>query len=420
MIILLDGKEYAVGLNWFAISSQEEVAQFQREMDMQNGVLKLTKKSGEQSTVALSGPEYVDQVSLAGILSYAYKNLIFVTRTEVKNEAGQPLYYLCAVKNGVVSVEGDVIGDLENIQSLYQQNLAEMTGDLPLESIERFGCHVDEAAFPDLNPVKIGAVLDPAQRYASACLIKPLLKKSLPVAGVVMIVGAFVVGGYFTFTWIFQAPPPPPPPPVQTQEIVIKKDPFQSFLEGFLPTLQSMPRPDVIADFVDTIKTIPMSLEGWQLVKISYSGAQKDFIGLELKRNSYTTVNNLSELTTQLPLKSVNLKDDLNSATATYPFSSSTGFISQSAIQALNKETEGQYYDFASLMQAHHILFQNTIDLSLEYFIGNHFTIQGENLWALNRVGALLQTIPTLGIQSISVQYQSGKYTWTLEGMVYG
>jgi len=62
VIIILDNKEYAVGLNWFAISSPEEAEQFQREMDLNHGVLKKASGDGASATVALCGPEYNGQV----------------------------------------------------------------------------------------------------------------------------------------------------------------------------------------------------------------------------------------------------------------------------------------------------------------------------------------------------------------------
>lgn len=418
MIILLDGKEYAVGLNWFAVSTEEEVAQFQREMDMQYGILKMTKKAGEQSTVALSGPEYADQVSLAGILSYAYKNLLFVTSTAVKNEAGAPLFYLCAVKNGVVAVDGDMIADMETIQSTYQQSLAEMTGDMPMESIERFSCGVDEAAFPDLIPVKLGKVLDTAQRYASACIVKPIAKKALSMATITMVAGAFIVGGYFMFAWVFQEPPPPP---VTKGQVVVKKDPFESFMEGFSRTLQTMPRAQIIADFVENVRAAPPVVQGWQVSQVSYSGEAEKEITYQYKRSTYTTVNNLNNALPTTLAEPLDLSDDLDTATVSYPFNVASARIDTAAIKSLNaKKGESNYRHFASLMQANHVLFKTTIDLSLQYFVGNSFTIVGRDLWELQQIGNLLQTLPTLGIKSITLKYNNGQYTWSLEGMVYG
>jgi hypothetical protein len=71
-------------------------------------------------------------------------------------------------------------------------------------------------------------------------------------------------------------------------------------------------------------------------------------------------------------------------------------------------------------MQAHQIKFKTTPVKGAQYFAQNEFKIEGTGLWGLELIGQLLQTLPSLGTQSISMQYKSGTFTWTLEGKIYG
>ena len=293
MIIILDGKEYAVGLSWFAITSTDEVQQFQKEMDLTHGVLKTNKDPGMPSTVALAGSEYESQISLAGMLSYAYNNLIYVARTGTKSEAGDTLYYLCTVKNGAVSVEGDMIADLETIQALYAANLAELRAEIELDEIQRLGTDVIEEEFEGVTLADFYTVLEPAQRYASQCVIKTLTKGGLSNVAVGLIVVLFVLGGYLGYSWIFKKPPPPPPvaeveiqPEVlEPEPIIEQRDPYEVFLENFVFRLSETPEPEVIPKLIASIKGLSLSYGGWSLDSITFYGSDTE----KPRFNVYTT-----------------------------------------------------------------------------------------------------------------------------------
>lgn len=425
MIILLDQKEYAVGLSWFAISTTDEVEQFQRELDLQYGVIKMSKIEGEQSTVALCAPEYNGQVSLAGMLSFAYQNLIYVTATEYKDDNGQPLFYLCAIKNHAVTVDGDVIGTRETIVGLYSQNFTDLTADIDSSEVTCYGTGVDEEMFPGISLVESHQVLDQATRFASQATIKPLGKKELSklsMVAVLVIVSGICIGIYEYF---FNQPPPPPPPvavaPVPVAPPPPKEDPYQVFLQQFASTLQSQPRPTIILSAVAALKTLPLAYEGWTVSSANFTGASNTF-SIALTRQPPATANDLQQLVHAGRLTSVDVDIAGEGATATLPVDlSNVQQISIESIKALTREDSPQYFALLSLMQSHSAVeFKPGESQRNDYFAQTKMTFTGIGLWSMTSLSEMLSTFQTIGINSIGVKLDNGDYNWIIEGVIYG
>lgn len=424
MIILLDGQEYAVGLNWFAISSLDEVEQFQREMETTHGVLKTTKDANEQDTVALAGTEYADEVSLAGILSYAYQNLILVIKTSNKNEAGDNLYYLCAVKNGAVSVEGDVINTFEEIQLLYNQAILEFSSEMDLSEVERFGVDVTADDFEGITPVDLHHVLDPAKKFTAQCTIKVLGKKAVSPLAATMMVILFIGGGYLFYEWFFAAPPPPPAPIAQ-EEVrrvpVARRDPFEQFLENFASKLAGAPQAAVLEDVIATVNGIQLSYGGWQVADLTYTGGDSESLAMTLIRAPYSNVNEIFQYEEMGYFSQVAVDMAGNTATVAYPFvRENDTFISVDALKALTTDAPKRYYDLLTTFQANAIPYTSREEGFNSFFAEGAFALAGDGVWSLQQAHDLLIDFDTVGIRSVKINLENGNYQWTIEGVIYG
>lgn len=425
MIILLDQKEYAVGLSWFAISTTQEVEQFQRELDLHFGVLKMSKDGSEQSTVALCAPEYNGQVSLAGMLSFAYQNLLYVTATDYKDDNGQPLFYLCAIKNHAVTVDGDVIGTREMIVGLYNQNYADLTADIDPADVICYGSGVDDEIFPGVNIVEIHQVLDQATRFMSQATIKPLGKKELSKVSLVAVLVLFVGGCWGIYEYFFnQPPPPPPPPPVAAAPVPVapKRDPYQDFLQQFAQTIQDQPRANILLPAVAALKAQPMAFAGWNVATADFTGAASTTYNISLARQPFSDVNALMQLGTAGVLTNLNVDFAGETATASLPFDTSDRqLISMDTIQALPQgEASPQYFALLSVMQDKHIEFSTNTDEQNPYFKQTGLTFTGAGLWSMSALFESLAPFETLGIKSINVTIDGSNYNWTIEGVIYG
>ncbi len=426
MIIILDGKEYAVGLNWFAITSADEAQQFQKEMELTHGILKFNKDPALPSTVALAGSEYEGQVSLAGILSYVHSNLIYVAKTGAKNEAGETLYYLCTVKNSAVSVEGDVIADLETIKALYLANLAELTSEIELSEIQRFGTEVSESEFEGVELIDFDVMLDPARRYAGQCIVKVLAKQGLSTPAIAMIVVLFVLGGYLSYSWLFKKPPPPPvvvapeyvPRPAPVKET---RDPYEVFLEQFANRLSSAPEPEVVPDIIAAVKQVPLINGGWSLNSISFKGNNTESLNLSFTRAAYSNVNEIMDLSQMGYFTNVSVDQEGNKAVAKYPLAlMDVPYIEMDTIEALQPGSEEVYYNVISTLQSYDLKFSINNSQGNPYFAENNFNMTGSGLWSLQRTAGILAKFNSLGLTTIDINVQNGNYNWTIEGIIYG
>lgn len=424
MIIIIDNKEYAVGLNWFAISSPEEVEQFQREMDLNHGILKKATSVDETASVALCGPEYNGQVSLAGMLSFAYTNLIFVMATEYKDDNGQPLYYLCAIKNGAVTVDGDVVDTLDVIETLYNQNYSEITADLEPSEVDLFGSGVDENQFPLIQQVSPDHVLDRALRYASQATIGVLGKAGISKLSIAMLVILFLAGGYFVYDWFFSAPPPPPQPvarPQPTQPVEPQVDPREQFLTQFQSTLEKQPTPDTILTVVDGVKSLPMNFGGWILDDINFNGNNPDVLTLNLLRDTYGSVNQIFDRKDMGLFASVNMSQDGNEATVTYNLTGRQPmYIPIQRIDMLEETGSPVYYSLINTLQMYNIPFSADELTKNNYFSVGKVSFSGSGLWGMVDIHEILARFDTFSISSIQIETNNGQYNWKIEGNIYG
>jgi hypothetical protein len=422
VIILIDQKEYAVGLNWFAISTTQELEQFQREMELHYGITKMSKESAVQSTVALCGPEYNGQVSLAGILSYAYQHLIYVKATEYKDEQGQPLYYLCAIKNHAVTVDGDHLDTRDAILSLYAQNYADITGDIDPNNVNCFGTGVEEALFPGIHLMESHQVLDQAQRYASQATIKLLGKRGLSAGSVALVVLLFLASGYFLYDSFLKPPPPPPPAPAQPiAPVVPPRDLHKEFLDKFSLSLAKQMRVTVIPSVVAGVKQLPLAFGGWQIKTITFTGEKPDIFRLNLDRSNFANVEDLMVHNDKGFFTGVQVDISGSHAVADYPFTPEhLDFLPPENFSNLSSNGGAHYYELIGKLQVYNLPYSGKEGASNSYFSETEITFHGVGLWSLMALYEVLLPFETLAVKTIEITIENGTYNWKIEGMIYG
>lgn len=425
MIILIDKKEYAVGLSWFAISSTDELEQFQREMELTHGVLKMSKDSSVQSTVALCGPEYNGQVSLAGMLSFAYTNLILVMATEYKDDNGQPLFYLCAVKNHAVTVEGDMVGTREEIQSLFSQNYADVTTDVDPNTVNCFGVGVDDVSFPGVNIVESHHVLDPAGRYAAQATIKTLGKKELSKGSIALVAGLTLIMGYFIYDLFLKAPPPPPPPPpvaaAPAPPPPPPPDPYVVYMQTFTQTLSQEPRVSVLGPLVKSVEAIPLFYDGWAVKTITFDGGSPKSFAVTLDKQNYANVDQILAHHDVNIFSSLHLDLRGEHAVASMDFDPGTvEYIPTEVFPTLDKSGSPKYYQLIGDLQMRNITYTATEIGKNNFFAQTDMVLTGDGLWTMVALQQVLAAYDTFGLKSVVITIQDGKYNWTIEGVIYG
>ncbi len=420
MIILIGGKQYAVGLNWFSISSTDEIEQFKHEMEMTCGIIKLATAEGMPSAVALASNEYLNQTSLAAALSYAHENLLYVYKTEYKDEAGRLLYYFCCVKRGVVTVDGDTVGDIDTIQSLYAQSLLDLRNDLAEDKIECLGVGADDNRFEALHSVDETQILTSIQRFESQCVVKELHKKG-PAKWMLGLVAAGIVAMmYLGYQWFLKPPPPPPPSPVAERAPPPPPDPFTQFLNSV--SFSSTATPAALPLITDAISNIPMQIKGWTVTGISINLGATTTFSVSFSRTPYATVLDLKAQGDAGVLKNLNIDGSGDSASADWPAEvDNVPLLTEQALTPIKTE-EGPVYQlqFQTQLQYQKLDIKLNSPSPVQGFAVQTFSYQGNGLWGLRGFYNVFQTMSTLGITSITITPDSGDFAWTIQGVIYG
>ncbi|MFI4956243.1 MAG: hypothetical protein ACHQAX_03440 [Gammaproteobacteria bacterium] len=421
MIILFGGKEYAVGLTWFSISSPAEIDQFKREMDMTLGVTKMSKVEDEPSSVALAPNEYVNQVSLAAAISYAHENLLYVCKTDYKDEAGRLLYYLCCVKRGKVTVDGDTIADLDTIQSLYAQSLMDLRTDVPEDSIECLGTDVDDDRFEGAQPIDVTQMTTSIQRFESQCVIKEL-KKEGPSKVKMGVMAALIVATCF-MAYLFFKPAPPPPVKVPVTPVAHKPapiDPFTQLLNSI--QMNSMITLPGLTMVMHAVKTIPMVLDGWTVTDINVNLGATTTFNVMLTRNPYGTVATLKALEKAGTLKNVSIDPKGDQAKAVWGAElKDVPVMTKEAIEAIkNEKTPEHQWAFMTLIQSKAMAVTLEVPTNVAGFGVQKFSCKNVGLWGIGGFADVFNEMKTMGITSIHIAPAKGAYQWDLQGVIYG
>lgn len=423
MIILFGGKEYAVGLTWFSVSSPSEIDQFKREMDMTLGVMKISKEEGEPSCVALAPSEYANQVSLAAALSYAHSNLIYACKTEYKDEAGRQLYYLCCVKRGAVTVEGDTIADVDTIQSLYAQSLMDLRTDIPEDSIECFGTDVGDDRFESAQPIDASHLVTSIQRFESQCVIKELKKEGTSKAKMVTL-GVLVLGTLLLGYQLFKPEPPPPPPPAPVAAPVARApapvDPFTQLVNSM--QLQKTLSPAALLVMMNALKTIPMQISGWKISEITVNIGETSTFSLQLVRMPFATVDGLRSLEKAGTLKNVSFAQSGDEARAVWGTDlKDTPLLTKASLEVLKNEKAAQFQTaFMSKMQSEAMVILLEAPTNVAGYSVQKFSYKNQGLWSIGGFAEVFQDMITMGITSLHIKPADGNYEWELQGVIYG
>jgi len=351
-------------------------------------------------------------------------HLIFVMATEYKSDNGQALYYVCAIKNGSVTVDGDVMAELDVIETLYNQNYSEMTADLESSDIDIYGAGVEEVGFPGINQVTPDHVLDRALRYSSQATIAVLGKAGLSKLSVAMLVILFVAGSYFVYE-LFLKPTPPPvvaapvQQPVQVAEPQV--DPRVQFLANFASRLESEPTAAIIPSLVDTVKQLPMGLGGWKIDTIDFNGNNASTLSMTLSRTSYGSVDQVLGRKELGFFTSVNMDPQGNDATVSYPMHGASAMrIPGQRLEILSDTGSPIYYSLVNTLQMHGLPFSVNNLSSNNYFSEAKITFSGSGLWSLMDLYEVLAPFDTFSISSIQIQTNDGQNDWKIEGNIYG
>lgn len=420
MIILFGGKEYAVGLTWFSISTPAEIDQFKREMDMTLGVMKLAKDDDQPSCVALAPNEYVNQTSLAAAISYAHENLIYVYKTDYKDDIGRELYYLCCVKHGAVTVEGDTIADLDTIQALYAQSLLDLRTDIADDHIELLGTDVNDDRFEGVQLIDVGHMSVSIQRYEGQCAIKEIKNEGPSKKKMIILVAlalATLVMGYQLFK------PAPPPPPVTAPPVVKASPPvapFDQFLNSL--QLQNTVTLDALPHIVAGLMHIPIQISGWQVTDITVNLGSTVTYTLKLKRTAFATVGKLRDLEKSGVIKNISIDTQGEEARVSWGSDvKEIRLLSKADLQFLKDEKNASTQtQFLTRMQSSMIKANLETAVLVAGYPSQQFSYKSKGLWAIDGFSEILQGMKAVGITRLHVVPANGQYEWELQGVIYG
>lgn len=167
---------------------------------------------------------------------------------------GEDLYWMCAVRDGMILGEADIVGTVADISQILQDHQAAEWD--AIYAPEAFGIEGAETASLDALVAKArAATLQP--RHMLSALMAPHVRRAAAV--VVVVGGAGLLGWWAWDWWTAEAPPPEPVGPAPTAV------PQPRVIEWPKPW-QDLPDPLAVAQACERqMRPLPLVIGGWHL-----------------------------------------------------------------------------------------------------------------------------------------------------------
>jgi hypothetical protein len=156
------------------------------------------------------------------------------------------------------------------------------------------------------------------------------------------------------------------------------------------------------------------------VASINFNAASPDAVLLNLNRTPYANIEQLMQHHDQGGFGSVQADINAQHAVVTLPMKpESLAYIDAAVFPSLTKASP-KYFELVGNLQLHNISFQSSEADKNNFFSAMKLGFSGEGIWSLVALYNVLLPYDTLGLKSVVITIDNGKYTWKIEGVIYG
>ncbi len=424
-------QQFALGLRWL-IASRDEIDYLKDRENLSYGfVNKIDQhaKSAYRSAV-LTNHDYEKSISLAGILSEKYENLILAHKMQNNN------YWICIIKDHKVwneldlngSTAGDYICDEKNAKKIIA--LAQETFSDDNLSADTFAYATQQAQefFPNLEAISLTDILSESKKYYNTYKIiwlqsyRKKIKRLIVISSILLLSIAGIAYLYSSQNAAAREKAQQLKMQQERQRQAMQKARYLKNLETQIFTTHG---PKAIHQALNLLNHLNMQSCGWKITHIDYQSKKNNQLELKLSRTNF---GDILSFRTAYQDNAINQKiaPDNNNGSKTLEFGKATSNIqpSQSEIKLIkkmlaNKEPE-QRYKFIASAQNKQLSFQTSRIKKQSYgFMTSNYELSGEGLWELRKIEILMKRFPTTTVNNIAIDIKNNKISWKIKGEIY-
>lgn len=420
---------FALGLRWL-VASRDEIDYLKERENLSYGfVEKVEKKSPYRSAVLISN-EYDKSVSLAGVLSQKYQDLILVHKIQNNN------YWLCIIKDHKVWNELDLNGQTAGDYICSKKNAGKIIA-LAQEAFEKEGINAKEVtyattqvqeSFPELDTISLLELLDGCKKYCQKYKIAWLQSYKKKIKRLIIIASLLVLT-IIGITYIYSSQNAVAREKARQLKIQMEKQQKARQKALYFKNLEAKIYQEhgnrSIDHVLKLINNLGMQSSGWEITKIHYDEKNTSQLQVSLKRTEFGDIlsfrnayqaNTVSETISSNNENGSKLLDFNQKITIPAISKAETEVIKQTL---LNKEPV-ERYKFISAAQKAKIQFKTSSVKKQPYgFMTSGYSVAGEGLWNLRKLSIIMRQFPTATIDTIDFTINDNKISWTTKGDIY-
>lgn len=176
---------------------------------------------------------------------------------------------------------------------------------------------------------------------------------------------------------------------------------------------------------LNLIKNLTMQASGWEITRIMYDSKKTDQLQIALKRTEFGDILSFrNAYTSQMTSEEIANNNDNGTKVLNFKEKFELPELSQAKIAVIKKTLSNkepiQRYNFIANAQKMQLKFQTSTVKKERYgFMTSSYSVSGEGLWNLKKLEILMKQFPTITVESITLDINDNKISWTTKGDIY-
>ncbi len=423
--------QFALGLRWL-IASRDEIDYLKDRENLSYGFVdKLEKKSkSAYKSAVLTSIDYEKSVSMAGVFSEKYENLILVHKIQNNN------YWLCIIKNHKVWNELDLNGQTAGDYICSKKN-AEKIIELAIETFEESGIATQEItyatnqvqeSFPELNTISLTEALSGCKKYCAKYRINWLQSYRKKIKRLI-IIASILVTAIISITYIYSSQNAAAREKSRQLQIQLQKQEKARQKAQYFKNLEKkIHESDAernIRHFLKLINHLNRQASGWEITNINYNSKNTNHLQISLNRTEFGDILSFRNAY-KTTMVSENIASNNNKGSKVLNINQTFDLpkLSKAETDVIKKTLSNkepiERYKFIAKAQKMQLKFQTSNVKKQRYgFMTSSYSVSGDGLWNLKKLEILMKQFPTATVESIKLDIKDNKISWTTKGDIY-
>lgn len=424
-------QQFALGLRWL-IASRDEIDYLKDRENLSYGFVNPIdpKVKSPYKAAVLTSNDYEKAVSIAGILSEKYQDLILVHKIQRNN------YWVCVIKNHKIWNEldlrghtaGDFICDKKNAKEIIELAQQAFSEEGIATEETTFSTNSAQEAFPDLAEINLTDMLEGCKKYYPKYKIgwlqsyKKKIKRLIVITSILV---ASIIGIFYIYSSQNAAARERARELKMQQEQQRKAEEKALYFRNLIQNIHKTHANQSIHQLMNLLNKLKMQSFGWEITNIQYDTKMNNQLNVELARTEFGDILSFKKAYKNNQV-SEKISNDNNHGNKTLSFGEPIPSLTPDKEKAAiitgilaNNEPE-ERYKFIATAQKEKLNFQTVAVKKQQYgFMSSDYTISGSGLWNLRKVEILMKQFPSATVDSVDIGVKDNQISWKIKGTLY-